>query len=99
LGRVDQLALAGYHYRAVLEVLGGSPIGEVAECFETMGVGARPALAAGRADAAAADGYRQRGTVGRRPTGLRSWRPGPMTTPGISSSAPSSAVVAVLGVE
>jgi transposase len=34
-GRVDQQALAEYRYRAVREVLGGSPIGEVAERYGT----------------------------------------------------------------
>ena len=34
-GQVDQQALAEYRYRAVREVLGGSPIGEVAERYGT----------------------------------------------------------------
>jgi transposase-like protein len=34
-GRVDQRALAEYRFRTVREVLGGSPIGEVAERYGT----------------------------------------------------------------
>ena len=48
-GRVDQQVLAEYRYRAVREVLGGSPVGEVAERYGST----RQSLHSGMADSEA----------------------------------------------